>query len=495
MSILQGQYTHNLPQIAYCAQEVKLHEEQAALNSGTTLSELMQRAGHALFELTRNKSVKNILILTGKGNNAGDGFMLAKRCLHAQIHVTVCALFEPALLKGDAAEAYQLFCRSGGRVVSLRSCVDGNYDAIVDAVFGTGFRGELPQQVKEAFNHFKSSKAWKLAVDIPSGVNGSTAEVSPDTFQADTTLTFIALKQGMLTGNAPNLCGELLLADLGIADAFADLSHTNCCYPGGKYLRSLRPMRAADSYKNQCGHVLLVGGGKGMAGAIRLAAEACLRTGAGLVSVATHPENQTAVLHGRYELMVHGVAVPAQLEALLNKADVVVIGPGLGQDAWAKKMYTAVKNYKGLVVCDADGLNLLAQSHLPWHRAILTPHFGEAKRLLGDSTLNTSKRFEVAEQLSKEYAACIVLKGPGSLIVDGKRININRSGCSAMASAGMGDVLSGIIAGLLAQGLSRFEAATLGVYIHGLAAEQAARDGQLGTLASDLFVHIRGIMG
>ncbi|MDK2595992.1 NAD(P)H-hydrate dehydratase [Pseudoalteromonas obscura] len=492
---MQGQYTHNLPQIAYCAQEVKLHEEQAALNSGTTLSELMQRAGHALFELVRNKAVKNILIFTGKGNNAGDGFMLAKRCLHAQINVTVCALFEPSLLKGDAGEAYQLFCRSGGRVVALRSCIDRDFDAIVDAVFGTGFRGELPDSVKEAFGQFKSSKAWKLAVDIPSGVNGSTAEVAPDSFDADTTLTFIALKQGMLTGSAASLCGELLLADLGIAQAFEDLSHTNCCYPGGKYLHSLKPKRSPDSYKNQCGHVLLVGGGKGMAGAIRLAAEACLRTGAGLVSVATHPDNQATVLNGRYELMVHGISLPKELDTLLDKADVVVIGPGLGQDAWAKKMYAAVKNFKGLVVCDADGLNLLAQSHLPWHRAILTPHFGEARRLLGNTTLNMSKRFEMAEQLSKEYAACIVLKGPGSLIVDGKRININRSGCSAMASAGMGDVLSGIIAGLLAQGLSRYEAATLGVYIHGLAAEQAARDGHLGMLASDLFDHIRGIMG
>ncbi|KZN28748.1 hypothetical protein N480_08265 [Pseudoalteromonas luteoviolacea S2607] len=495
MSILQGQYTHNLPQIAYCAQEVKLHEEQAALNSGTTLRELMQRAGHALYELVRNKAVKNILIFTGKGNNAGDGFMLANRCLHAQINVTVCALFEPTLLTGDAAEAYQLFGRSGGKVVALRSCSEKKYDAIVDAVFGTGFRGELPAHVKEAFSEYNSSKAWKLAVDIPSGVNGTTSEVTEGAFHADTTLTFIALKQGMLTGVAPSYSGEVLLADLGIADAFGDLSHTNCCYPGGKYLRSLRPQRAPDSYKNQCGHVLLVGGGKGMAGAIRLAAEACLRTGAGLVSVATHPDNQASVLQGRYELMVHGVSVVAELEALLAKADVVVIGPGLGQDAWARKMFSAVKKFKGAVVCDADGLNLLAQSHLPWHRAILTPHLGEAKRLLDDHTINTEKRFDLAEMLSKQYAACIVLKGPGSLIVDGKRININRSGSEAMASAGMGDVLSGIIAGLLAQGLNRFEAATLGVYIHGLAAEQAARDGQLGLLASDLFVHIRGIMG
>ncbi|MCF2856900.1 NAD(P)H-hydrate dehydratase [Pseudoalteromonas sp. SMS1] len=495
MSILQGQYTHNLPQIAYCAQEVKLHEEQAALNSGTTLRELMQRAGLALFELIRNKAVRNILIFTGKGNNAGDGFVLAKRCLQAQMNVTVCALFEPTLLKGDAAEAYQLFCRSGGKVVAFRSCSEHTYDAIVDAVFGTGFRGELPCHVKEAFAQYNMSKAWKLAVDIPSGINGTTSEVAQGTFHADTTLTFIALKQGMLTGAAPSYGGEVLLADLGIADAFERLSHTNCCYPGGKYLRSLRPRRSPDSYKNQCGHVLLIGGGKGMAGAIRLAAEACLRTGAGLVSVATHPDNQEAVLHGRYELMVHGISVVAELKVLMAKADVVVIGPGLGQDMWARKLFNAAKQFEGPVVCDADGINLLAQSHLPWLRAILTPHLGEARRLLGDCEVDTAKRFELAELLSKEYAACIVLKGPGSLIVDGKRTNINRSGSQAMASAGMGDVLSGIIAGLLAQGLNRFEAASLGVYIHGLAAEQAARDGQLGLLASDLFVHIRGIMG
>ncbi|WP_235577111.1 NAD(P)H-hydrate dehydratase [Pseudoalteromonas sp. R3] len=499
--MLQAKYLTNLPQVAYTAQAVQVNEGEAARQAGTTLSALMQRAAGALFEYVSSLSLSGpVLILAGKGNNGGDGYVLAHLCHQAGIAVEVLALFDPEQLQGDARAAYRQY-QGGGAKVSRHSADWQESETvpalIVDAVFGSGFRGQLPEHVAAVFRQLAQYTSHRLAVDIPSGVNGSTSEVAEDAFVADVTITFIALKQGLLTGSARHHAGTVFLAELGVGGEFAQLVSPSSHYFSGESLLAKRPVRPADTYKNRCGHVLLIGGGPGMAGAIRLAAEACLRSGAGLVSVATHPDNQTMVLQGRYELMVHGVTGPDELTPLLDKADTLVIGPGLGQSAWARSLFDKVIRCSHQVVVDADGLNLLARQPRQWQNAILTPHWGEAKRLSATvATLpKSSSRFEMSDVLAQYYQACVVLKGPGTLIQQAQRININRSGCAAMASAGMGDVLSGIIAALLAQGLSKFDAAMLAVYIHGLAAEKAAHDGAHGLLASDLFVHIRGIIG
>ncbi|WP_125560771.1 NAD(P)H-hydrate dehydratase [Pseudoalteromonas rubra] len=497
MSISQAKYLTNLPQVAYTAQAVQTNEAEAARLAGTTLSALMQRAGAALFDYVSSLAPSGpILILTGKGNNGGDGYVLARLCHQAGMRAEVLALFDPQQLQGDAYEAYRDYLSSGGVVLDSMQ-PDSAPGLIVDAVFGSGFRGQLPENVAAVFRRFAQSSAHRLAVDIPSGVNGSTSEVACDAFIADATMTFIALKQGLLSGSAKRHTGSVYLAPLGVGQEFAQLVCPSSHYFSAETLMAKRPVRPIDTYKNRCGHVLLIGGGPGMAGAIRLAAEACLRAGAGLVSVATHPDNQAMVLQGRYELMVHGVANAQELTPLLDKADTLVIGPGLGQSEWAQALFEAVRSCEQHVVVDADGLNLLASQPMQWQNAILTPHWGEAMRLSTAVTTDakTLSRFDMSNALAQHYLACVVLKGPGTLVQQAKRININRSGCAAMASAGMGDVLSGIIAALLAQGLSKFDAAMLAVYIHGLAAEKAAHDGAHGLLASDLFVHIRGIIG
>ncbi|MCG7534430.1 NAD(P)H-hydrate dehydratase [Pseudoalteromonas sp. OOF1S-7] len=501
MSISQAKYLTNLPQVAYTAQAVQTNEAEAARLAGSTLSMLMQRAGAALFDYVSHLSLSGpILILTGKGNNGGDGYVLAHLCKQAGIAVEVLALFDPEQLEGDARAAYRQYQGYGGKV--LRHCADWHEPEtvpalIVDAVFGSGFRGRLPEHVAAVFRQLALCASHRLAVDIPSGVNGSTSEVACDAFVADVTMTFIALKQGLLTGSARHHTGAVYLAELGVGEEFSQLVSPSSHYFSPETLLAKRPLRPADTYKNRCGHVLLIGGGPGMAGAIRLAAEACLRAGAGLVSVATHPDNQAMVLQGRYELMVHGIANADALQPLLDKADTLVIGPGLGQSPWAQALFDTVCRCSQPVVVDADGLNLLAGHPMQWQNAVLTPHWGEAKRLSAaiETDPETCDRFGMSNVLTQYYQACVVLKGPGTLVQQAQRVNINRSGCAAMASAGMGDVLSGIIAALLAQGLSKFDAAMLAVYIHGLAAEKAAHDGAHGLLASDLFVHIRGIIG
>ena len=490
------EYTDNLPQFAYSAQQVQKNEGQAAQMSGTTLSELMQRAGQAAFRFIQDHQApqSRILILTGKGNNAGDGFVVARLCQQAGFNVTVWALFDPEQLQGDAQKAYQAF--KGEVVTNDNALALGDFNLIVDAVFGTGFRGELPANVAACFAKVNPLACERLALDVPSGVNATSATVAASSFVASATVTFIALKKGLLTGSAKRCVGRLYHAGLEVSESFKALVEPEVSFLNHTTLMAARPVRALDSYKNSHGHVLLIGGNRGMPGAIRLAAEAALRSGAGLVSVATHPDNVATVIQGRYELMVHGVSNTASLEPLLAKATVVVLGPGLGQDSWSQALFTQVLESDLPMVIDADGLNLLAEHTARKTNWVLTPHLGEAKRLIANTedAIDEQNRFQLAAAISAQYNAVSVLKGPGSLICQQSRVNINRSGCAAMASAGMGDVLSGIIGSLMAQGMEPFAATNLAVYIHGLAAELAARAGEKGLLAGDLFEHIRGIL-
>ena len=499
---MQTQYRSNLPQKAFTAQQIQTVEGTAAKHSGMSLMTLMRRAGQVVYQQIRLRypNAGCFVILLGKGNNAGDGFVVARHLLARQYRVYLMSMVPVEEYQGDAKQAYLECLAAGGILSDPDPIVIKQADVIIDAVFGSGFRGVLSEQLQAWFACAADSGAQCVSIDIPSGIDGTSGRVAQGCFHADLTITFIGLKQGTLTGTAKCYVGTLHFDDLGVADAFTALATHSSEYLSHETLLSLRPERALDSYKQQCGHVLLVGGAPGMAGAIRLAAEACLRSGAGLVSVATHPDHVSAVLQGRYELMVHGVGHSSQLTPLLAKADIVVIGPGLGQDPWGQTLWQSMADITQPIVCDADGLNWLSHSSCKSsskvRARVLTPHWGEAKRLATAMQLpSTLDRFSMASQLAVAYRATVVLKGPGSLIAEAGRININRSGTQAMASAGMGDVLAGLIAGLMAQGMTAFDASCLAVYIHGLAAEKAEQAGGYGLLASDLFKPIRQLLG
>jgi len=256
----------------------------------------------------------------------------------------------------------------------------------------------------------------------------------------------------------------------------------------------LLPARRHNAHKGNFGHVLAIGGDDGMAGAVRLAGEAALRAGAGLVSVATRAGHVSALNAARPELMAHGVEGPQELEALLEHASVLALGPGLGQHAWGHALwYSALTAGKPAVV-DADALNLLARDALPLPPgSVLTPHPGEGARLLGTQTaLIGSDRFAAVRAIAKRYGATTVLKGAGTLIASAAgEVVACPWGNPGMASGGMGDVLTGVIAGLLAQGLDAWDGACAGVALHARAGDLAASGGQAGTLASDLFAPLR----
>jgi NAD(P)H-hydrate epimerase len=305
------------------------------------------------------------------------------------------------------------------------------------------------------------------------------------------------MKQGLLTGEAADYCGNIVFDDLKLPAAVYERltpAASRIAYPE---LISLLPPRRRASHKGDYGHVLIVGGNFGMTGAARLAGEAALRTGAGLVSIATRKEHAAVISGARPELMSHGIEDGEALKTLTARASVIAIGPGLGQDAWAQEMLAmAVARNLSLVV-DADALNLLAQIDLPRQHWVLTPHPGEAARLLGQNSQEVSKdRFLTLDRLVQKYNATVVLKGAGTLVQSKTGPPaVCGGGNPAMASGGMGDVLTGIIAGLIAQGLELSDAARLGVCLHRRAADMATRGmGERGLLASDLMPSIRRLV-
>lgn len=264
-----------------------------------------------------------------------------------------------------------------------------------------------------------------------------------------------------------------------------------------KQCRSYLPARKKEDHKGLFGHVLIVGGDYGMGGACRLAGEAALRSGAGLVSIATRPEHAISIMGSCPELMCHKITESSDLDNLLERATVVVIGPGLGQSKWSKMLFKSVLKTQLPLVVDADALNLLAQKNIRQSNWILTPHPGEASRLLGCSTQQIQQDRQAAiRNLQNRYGGVIVLKGSGTLVLGPThRLKICDADNPAMATAGLGDILTGMIAALLAQQVPLENAAALGVCAHAIAGDQAAQDNERGLIARDLMLYIRSILG
>jgi len=338
-------------------------------------------------------------------------------------------------------------------------------------------------------------------VDIPSGLCADTGQALGEAVKAQMTVSFIGLKQGLLTARGPAVTGELLFADLQVPEAVYHSQQANADRLELLSLLEQLPDRDGDAHKGDFGHVMVIGGDIGFAGAAAMAGEASARMGAGLTSVATRPEHVAAIIARRPELMVVGVPSGQALEPLLEKPSVLVLGPGLGQEPWSEQMLQKAAASDIPMVLDADGLNLLAEGRVLKHSKrdnwILTPHPGEAARLLGCTVADVQQdRFASAKALQQKFGGTVLLKGAGTVIAaaDGS-LSVANVGNPGMASGGMGDVLSGVIGGLLAQGLEPCLATKLAVCLHGTAADlAAAEDGQRGLLATDLLPYLRHLL-
>ena len=486
-----------LPVELYRAAQVRELDRIAIQDRGISGYALMSRAGAAAFDLLRQRwpEARRILVVCGGGNNAGDGYVVARLAQQAGLEVSILTLVDPAKLGGDAQTAWQDACAAEVPIAPFAAAGLAGADLLVDAMLGTGLEREVSGRWREAMNAMNAHSAEILALDIPTGLHADTGAILGAAIHAAATMTFIGLKQGLFTGQGPACCGEVRFADLGVPPDIYPAIHPACWRYAGKDLPELLPRRSRSAHKGHFGHVLVVGGDHGMAGAARMTAEAAARCGAGLVSVATRAAHADWLAVTRPELMVHGIEVAEELEPLLDRATVIAIGPGLGRNEWGRAMLNTVLTRDKPLVVDADGLNLLAIE--PGYRDawILTPHPGEAARLLKMTpTQVEADRFAAVEDIALRYGGVAVLKGAGSLIasrIDGQ-VALNTTGNPGMAGGGMGDVLTGVIAALIAQGLPLFAAAKAGVYLHGLAGDQAAQaGGERGLLATDLLPLLR----
>lgn len=464
--------------------------EKLAEAAGLSETILMQRAGAAALNVLRTHwpKAKSVAVFCGKGNNGGDGYVLAKlaRAQGLQVVVYQMAASQAAKACQDAGINVKLF--SENEIITA--------DIIVDALLGTGINSEVKGDYKKAIEKINQTNKPILALDVPSGLNADTGNIFGVAVIATATIIFIGLKPGLFTAKGPAYSGEVHCDALEIPpEIFAKVSSDATLLDFSEVTAALQ-QRRCDAHKGDFGHVLVIGGDYGMPGAVRMAAEAAARVGSGLTTVATHPEHVPAIVSERPELMCQPVASEKDLIPLLKKATVIVLGPGLGQSEWSLQLWQIAMETDLPKILDADALNLLAKHPNMHDNWILTPHPGEAARLLGITTPQIqADRFAAAKSLQERYGGICVLKGVGSL-VQGKTIpGVCPAGNPGMASGGMGDVLSGVIGGLVAQKLALETAARVGVYIHALAADQAALEGgQRGLLALDLMPYLQRLV-
>ena len=495
---------------AYSSAAIRELEALLIQREGIDSNALMERAGNAAFECARRHfpDARRWIVIAGAGNNAGDGFVIARLAKHNGIAVETLLLSPESPPRGDAATQCGAMRQAGVRTRSYEGGDLPDSDLIVDAMLGIGLSRPLTGRYLEAVRAVNLAAAPVLAVDIPTGIHADSGACMGAAVRSALTVTFVAEKCGQFLGDAPDHTGVRVLEPLGhIPDEIAqEVESGRAGLPGlriftGEDRRAMLPQRRRADHKGRFGHVLVIGGGLGMGGAARLAGEGALRAGAGLVSVATHPKHVAALLAERPELMVRGIREAEELAPLVERATVLAVGCGLGQDDWARGLFEAACGSNLPAVVDADGLGLLAESlarggsRASATPLIITPHPGEAARMLGRSAAEVQEdRLGAVSDLRRSFGGVALLKGAHTLVSGSERPPwVIDAGNPGMATAGMGDVLTGLLAGLWAQlpGANPEDLAALAAHVHACAGDIAARSGQRGMIASDLLAAVR----
>jgi NAD(P)H-hydrate epimerase len=514
-----------LPRELYTAGQVRQLDQIAIEQFEIPGFKLMRTAATVAFNALIEEwpQVRHVQVLAGSGNNAGDGYIVAGLAKEQSLSVEVVQLSAPDKLVGDAKQAWQWAVQQN---VSMTAFADFDttqkashaYPVVVDALLGTGLDRKVQGDYAKAIAYINAVDSPVLAIDIPSGLSADTGQCLGAAVVADVTVTFIGLKQGLLTSRAGDFVGELIYHDLDVPNKVfeSELSPK----PAVQRIdinsaASILMPRAVSSHKGSHGHVLIMGGDYSYGGAVIMAAEAAQRSGAGLVSAITRSSHRPALLARRPEVMVSGTEdEDPPLASLVARATAIVIGPGLGRSQWSRNLMqmalaAQLSNSIPLVV-DADALHLLAEKRqgMPGESVgakrdnwILTPHPGEAAVLLGLSVSEVQDdRFAAVRALNHTWGGACLLKGSGSLICSNdeehqQHIFLCSEGNAGMATGGMGDVLSGIVGSLLAQGLSLEQSLCAAVCIHGEAADLSVQEnGQRGMMATDLMPFIRELV-
>ncbi|MBI3660440.1 NAD(P)H-hydrate dehydratase [Candidatus Acetothermia bacterium] len=485
---------------------------------------LMENAGRSVFQIIQERvsefAQKKIVIVCGKGNNGGDGLVVARHLMNAGASPQIFVLSLKEELSPDARVNAEIFERSEVSVryldddaqLSELAQVLAHAELVVDAIFGTGFEGAARGLSAQAIELINVSPARVFSIDIPSGVEGDTGYVLGPAVLADVTVTLQLPKLGLFLYPGRGYVGELAIGTVGYPRSLVENFPSSyelveeCC------VREHLPERKPDGHKGDFGRVLVIAGSRGMTGAATLAAESALRAGAGLVYLA-YPESLSSVIEIKLTEVVklslpdsNGALTARSLSAIeqaLTHKTVVALGPGLSQSSQIAKLLTELlPQLKIPIVLDADGINNLKNSSVLSKKRlkaplVLTPHAGELARLLGKTREDIeADRIGIAQQVATELGATLVLKGAPTVtaLANGK-VFINSSGNSGLATGGSGDVLTGLIVGLIAQGAKPEDAAVAGVYLHGrIADELKTKLGERGMIAGDLVRHLPKVM-
>ncbi len=490
-----------LPVEVYSAASVRAMDRRAIEQGGIPGYVLMQRAGDAALAMLRRHwpDAKSVAVVCGPGNNGGDGYVVARLARAAGLDVRAIAVTDPHALKGDAARAHADFVAQGGRTAPLDDLALAGCDVVVDALLGTGLSRAPDGPLAAAIRAMNRSTVPVFALDVPSGLDADSGHNFGYIVRASCTIAFLALKRGYYLAMAPDFVGKIEFAGLDVPATVRIGESPAMKRIDARVAVRVLPPRARSAHKGECGRVVVVGG-QAMPGAARLAGEAALRAGAGIVAIMTARENVAAILAGRPELIVQSedalTSFTAQHEKLLGVNTTTVIGPGLGTQSAARALMDAALEAGNSRVVDADALTLLAATPRRSDRWILTPHPGEAARLLESQSSDVQRdRPGAVRAIVERYGGVCVLKGANTLVAtaDGPPWVCDR-GNSGMATAGSGDVLAGVIAALAAAGSGLSDAAAGGVLIHAEAGDRAARAGMRGMIASDIIAELRGVV-
>ncbi len=487
----------------YTASQVRELDRIAIEDHGIPGLVLMKRAGRATLDALLEKwpLPGRITAYCGAGNNGGDGYIIAALARQRGIPATVVQVAAEEKLQGDARSAMEFARAQQVAMVPWREAAPPTGGVIVDALLGTGARGEVRGDFAPAIAAINGSGLPVVAVDIPSGLCADSGAALGSCVRADLTVTYIGLKRGLYTAHGPAARGDLRFDDLGVPPAIYQGVSPSLRKLDWREFKAQLERRPADAHKGQFGHVMVIGGDLGYGGAVAMAAEAALASGAGLVSVATRGEHIAPILSRCPEVMAVAVSSGQSLEPWLDRPTVLVIGPGLGRTPWSEQMLQKAVASGLPMVVDADALNIVAEGRVArgaeTRHWLVTPHPGEAARLLGlGSTQVQGDRFAAVTALGGRFRGPVVLKGAGTLVaVPDEELALCPYGNPGMAVGGMGDVLSGVLGGLMAQGLPLGDAARLGTCVHSLAADMAAREhGERGLRATDLMAPLRRLL-
>lgn len=495
--------------------EVRSLDKRAIEELGIPGVVLMENAGSAVvrqMEMTLGSLAdKKVCIFAGKGNNGGDGYVIARHLYNKGVRVKVFLLGEKEDVSGDARINLDILHNVGLDVIEVLGNRDWDKvkiavtfaDYLIDALLGTGFKGELSENMLSAIEIINQSGKAVVAVDMPSGVNADNGQIGCVAVQADYTVTFSVLKPGLLLYPGAERSGKISIADIGIPAALSENAAITQNAVRAVKVRDILMKRHPAAHKGTCGRAAILAGSTGLTGAAVLASRAAMRAGAGLVTLGVPESLHNIVEIKLTEVMTRPLAeitggaighkAVLEFTQLAAKADVVAVGPGLGQESeTAEAIRELIKMIDKPLVIDADALNALCGAPQVLSQtkalAVITPHPGEMARLTGLTVEEVnSDRIEIARMSAGDWNAIVVLKGAPTVVAfpDGE-VYINTTGNACMATGGAGDVLTGVIAAFIAQGLSSHDAAVAGVYVHGLAGDIAAQAGVIGRIASDI---------